>query len=526
MSIHPPLLEICGLTRRIGSVVVLEDVNLTLVRGEIVGLMGASGAGKTALVHWIAGMARGSAEPRHGAKNHPPHTPTNEPAATPAATVGRLLWHGRDVTRMTPSQATALGIALVPQEPALPDTFTVAEAISLGREPVRFGWFLDRPAMTRRAHDWLGRLGVAFDPTARLDALSASQRQMVALARALAAEPSLLLLDEPTGPLRPQDTDRLFEILGDLQARGTCIVYVSDRLGEIEALATRVVVLRDGRISGTLDRLELSRESLSALIVGKDLDLPIKELIEPGLEVLRVENVRTARHPKRDLSFTVREGEVVGLAGLVGCGRSELLRAIFGLDRAFGGSVVVNEAPLRPGTPAAAIAAGVALVAADGAIDEAGAGLALRDAIALPSLRRLSPAGLVNDQAIDRLAVLMNDHVSITPGPLDQPIGQLTTGQRRKAAIAQWLALKPSLVLLDEPTRGVAMSVRPEIYEMMERFAERGAAVLFASNDMDELLRVADRVLVMRDGGLAGCLTRDDDFSERGIMRLAAELPT
>jgi len=498
MPAHPPLLEVCDLTKHFDGVAALRGVSASVDRGEIVGVMGGNGAGKTTLLQVLAGGVRPDG--------------------------GRLLWEGRDTPIPDPRAAAALGIALVPSEPVFADRLTVAENVFLGREPRRLGVLVDRESMRQRTRTLTESLGADFDPEAIVGGLAARQRQLVAIARALSQDPRLLLLDDPTGPLRPQDTDRLFELLGDRQAQGMGMVFVSDRFAEIEALATRVVVLRDGLVSGACDRTGLDRRSVNALIVGGDLDLPIKELIEPGLERLRVDGVRTARFPEHEVRFSVREGEVVGLAGLVGSGRTELLRALFGLDRAAGGSVFIDDTRLPAGDPVAAIAAGVAFVPHDRRSEALIMERSLRESLTLPSLRRLAPAGIVNDEAVTRLAVIMIEHLAITPGDPTEPVGQLAAGQQQKAAIAQWLPLKPTIVLFDEPTRGVEVAVRAEIYEAMERLAERGAAVLFASNDLDELLRLSDRLLVMRDGALAGGLTRDDDFSERGIMQLAAGL--
>jgi ribose transport system ATP-binding protein len=509
MAAPPPLLEIQDLTRQLGGTTAIDGVSLTLARGEIVGLMGASGAGKSSLLHTLAGCMPPSPQTRSNA----PHR-------------GRVLWNGREVTDLGPRAAATLGIVLVPQNPEWPASLTVAEAVSLGHEPVKFGSWLDRREMTRRATEWLERLGTPLAPIARLATLGRAGQQMVALARALAMQPSLLLLDAPTSALRPQETDRLFEILGDLQAQGTAILYVTDRLGEIEALANRVVVMRDGKVSGILSRQELNPRSLGTLLVGNDLELPLKELIEPGVERLRVEGVRSLHFPDAAVNFTAREGEIVGLAGLVGSGRTSLLRTLFGLDRRAGGPVVVDDHAIPAIHPRASIAAGMVFVPDNAHLPGAADGFSLRDTLALPSLSRLSAAGVVSRAAVDRLAHLMNNHLSITDGPLDRPLDHLTPGQLRKAAFAQWLALRPTVVLLDEPTRGVDMATRAAIYESMERLAERGAAVVFASNSCDELLRVADRLIVFREGAVAGTLSREDDFTERGTMRLAAGLAT
>ncbi|MFN0130674.1 MAG: ATP-binding cassette domain-containing protein [Verrucomicrobiales bacterium] len=492
------LLDVQALTARYPSVTALEDVSFSIPRGEIVGLMGGSGSGISTLLHLLAGPIRGC-----------------------AVDAGRILWHGHDIARMPPTQRSALGIRLVPQHPTFPDALTVAEAMWLGQEPVRFHCLLDHPAMARQSRTWLDRLGIPLDPATPVRLLTPAQRQILAWARALAADPQLLLLDHPTSCLRPRDTDPLFESLGDLQARGTAIVFASDRLEEIKALASRLLILRDGRLAGELDMPSANPLAVHRLLAGHSLDLPIKELIEPGIDRLRVSRLRTRRFPEIEVNFTIQEGEIVGMAGLVGAGRTAILRALFGLDPRLEGSVMINEAELPPGRPDVALGAGAMFLEGQASPDPC-PGMTLRDSLCLASLPRLSAAGIISETAANRLARLLNHHLDITEQPLQSPLATLSPSQRRKAAIASQLALQPSVALFTAPTRGVTIAARAEIYECLERLAERGAAVLFASNDTNELLRLSDRLLVFRHGALAGTLSRQDDFTERGILRLAA----
>lgn len=516
-----PLLELRQLTAQVGESVVLDAVSTTIGRGEIVGLMGASGAGKSALLRTLAGLAPVPGVPF---SNHATAARASASRASAAASA-TMLWCGRELDGHDSRQATALGIVLVPQHPRYPEEFSVADALTLGIEPARFGR-LDRAARDRMAAEWADRIGLRVAVATQLDTLSPIQRQLVALARALAGEPVLLLLDAPTAALRPQDTDAFFEILGDLQARGTAVVFASDRVGEVAALASRVLVLRDGRLAGELARAELNPKSLGALLVGTHLDLPLKELIEPGLERLRVDGLRTQAHPGCAVSFSVREGEIIGLAGLLGSGRRALIRAVVGLDIAAAGSVHVNGTELPNPRLHHALAAGMVFVPDDAAATLPPADLPLADALTLARLPRLSPAGVVNRSALGRLAALLNEHLAITEVSVDTPLARLNRSQRRKAMLARALSGQPSVVILDSPTRGVTLQARAEIYEALERLAERGAAVLFVSDDTDELLRISDRLIVMREGAVAGELGREDDFSERGIVRLAAGLPT
>ena len=499
MTPTPPLMEVKGLTRRIAGVTALDGVDAVFARGEIVAIMGESGAGRSTLLRLLAGM----------------ETPTS----------GQLLWNGREITLPDVRTAQALGIALAHQTPAMDSRLTAAEYMFLGREPRRWGVMLDRRQRQHRAQEILDSLGASLAASAMVASLDSAQRQLVEIARALSQEAKLLMLDEPAGPLRPGQTDRLFEILGDLQARGVSLIYASNRFGEVEALATRVLVLRDGAVAGCLPRAGLKREVVVQLMAGTGLDLPIKELVEPGRENLRVTGLRTARFPEHALDFQVCEGEIVGLTGLVGAGGTEVVRTLFGLEPWKDGSFRVDTTPVRGGDPAAAMAAGVILVPSDrtaeGLIEE----LSTRENLALVSWPRLAVAGCINPQAVNVLTTLLQEHVSLAQEVADTPVRHLNAGQQQKISMAKWLAHQPQVALFDEPGRGIDIASKAEVYELMERLAERGAAVLFHSSDWQEILRMADRVLVMNNGRLAGILTRDDDFTERGIMRLAADMP-
>ena len=329
-------------------------------------------------------------------------------------------------------------------------------------------------------------------------------------------------MDEPTSSLTRTEVDTLFKVVGELKAAGVCVVFISHRIPEVMAIADRALVLKDGRNSGSLARGEMSAERIVNLMVGRDLNLAQRRpaSVQAGDSLLAVRGLRTAMWPREEISFDLRAGEITGMAGLVGAGRSEIARAIFGIDRPAGGSVSVRGVTLLPGNPRAAIAAGIAFAPEDrkdqGLILE----MAIRDNIALAGLDRMSRAGFINDRAVSRQAEQMRERLTIRTTGIHQAAGQLSGGNQQKVALAKWLALDPAVFILDEPTRGVDVGSKREIYEVIESLAARGAAVLMISSDLEEVLRLSDRVLVMHEGRLAGELPHAA-MSEAAVMRLA-----
>jgi ribose transport system ATP-binding protein len=491
-----PLLSARGLHKHFIGVHALQNVSAEFFAGEVVAVMGENGAGKSTLMKCLAGV----------------HEPDE----------GVIEWDGKEVRVDTTRKAEALGIAFIHQELNLCDNLTIAENVFLGREPRRAGIFVDGSAMQRRTAELLKRVGLHVPPGERVDRLSIGRRQLVEIARALSQQARLVIMDEPTSSLTKAETDILFGVVRDLKAAGVCVVFISHRIPEVMAIADRVTVLKDGKNSGGLTQAEMSPERIVSLMVGRDLDLKQRRPASTaqGKVLLSARALRTAMWPAHEVSFDLRAGEITGMAGLVGAGRSEIARALFGIDRPVSGSVSVHGQTLIPGNPRAAIRAGIAFAPEDrkeqGVILE----MAISENIALPGLRRMARAGFVNDRAVNAQADAMRQQLSIRTTDISKSTGQLSGGNQQKVALAKWLALRPSVFLLDEPTRGVDVGSKREIYEVIESLAAQGAAVLVISSDLEEILRLSDRVLVMHEGRFAGELP-SAMLSEESIMNLA-----
>ena len=491
----PPLLRAERLSKRFLGVRALTEVSADFRAGEVVAVMGENGAGKSTLMKCLAGI----------------HQPDD----------GTILWQGQPVRIAGARRAEALGIAFIHQELNLCDNLDVAGNVFLGREPLRAGFWLDRGTMHRRTAALLQRVGLRVSPDARVSSLSIGQRQLVEIARALSLDARLVIMDEPTSSLSAGETAALFRVVAELRAAGICVVFISHRIPEVMAIADRVLVLKDGRNSGALTKDELSPERIVSLMVGRDLPPPeARPARPPGRTVLEVAGLRTAAWPDKPLSFALRAGEIVGVAGLVGAGRTELLRALFGIDRPLGGEVRRDGTVLPPGRPRAAVRAGLALVPEDRKEQGLILDMTIRDNLTLPALHRLQRAGIVREEAVTATAETLRTRLSVRTNSLLRPVGDLSGGNQQKVALGRWLGLEPQVILLDEPTRGVDVGSKREIYAIIESLAAAGAAVMMVSSDLEEVLRLSDRIMVLHEGALAGELTRAD-ATEESVMRLA-----
>ena len=492
----PPLVEVRGISKRFPGVRALDNVSLAVAPGEVLALIGENGAGKSTLLKILAGV-------------QPPDA-------------GTMLVDGAAVRLRGVEDALELGIALIHQELNLADNLDLAGNIFLGREPRRAG-FLDLTAMHREAAHWLEMVGLDIDPATPLDQLPIGRQQLVEIAKALSTQARLLIMDEPTSSLSTRETETLFGVVKDLRSRGVSVIWISHRLGEVRELADRVVVLRDGKNAGEIaDRAEIEHDRMIRMMVGRDIDrLARRPSHPPGDVVLAARDLRTPAHPAHPVSLEVRAGEIVGIAGLVGAGRTELLATLFGITPAVAGSVAVAGRPVAPRNPIAAIRAGLALVPEDrkeqGLILE----MAVRENMSLAVLWPESRAGFIDAAAERRLAREMITALGIrTPGDR-QIVRFLSGGNQQKVVLAKWLAMRPRVLLLDEPTRGIDVGAKAEIYDLVHRLAGEGLAVLFVSSEMEEILSLSDRAFVMHEGRLAGMLSRDE-LSEENVMRLAA----
>lgn len=489
------LLEVRQATKRFPGVQALKGVNLQLRRGEVLAVIGENGAGKSTLMKILAGV----------------QTPDS----------GEILIEGRPVVIDSIRAALGLGISLIHQELNLSDNLDVGANIFLGREPLRWG-LIDRAQIRRESAKVLQLVGLDVSPDTIAGRLSIGQQQMVEIAKALSTRARILIMDEPTSSLSSHEAEQLFRVIKDLRSRGVSIVYISHRLGEVKELADRVLVLRDGENAGTLERHQIEHEAMVRLMVGRDVSqFYARTPHQPGPLVLEVKELRTVAHPRHPLSFQLHRGEIVGVAGLVGAGRTELLRALFGVDPLLGGEVRLGGERLTLRTPVDAIQAGMALAPEDrkqqGLILE----MAVRLNISLAGLRRhRRPLGLVNF-AVERNHTGEMIHVMNIKTPSSEQVVQyLSGGNQQKVVLGKWLALQPRVLLLDEPTRGIDVGAKQEIYSLMERLAASGMAVLFVSSEMEEILGMSDRTLVMHEGRITGELRRSE-LSEEAVMRLA-----
>lgn len=495
MNQGTPRLEGRGLSRSFPGVKALDGVDIRLGAGEVLAVIGENGAGKSTLMKILAGL-----QPPDG---------------------GQILYEGSPLALDGPAAATRAGIALIHQELNLAGNLDIAANIFLGREKRRWGFF-DEGAQQTAAATLMARIGLDMPPSTLVDRLAIGQQQLVEIAKALSYDARVLIMDEPTSSLSQTESARLFAAVDDLKRQGVSIIYISHRLGEVQALADRVAVLRDGRNAGELVGDAITHDAMVRLMVGRDLSqFYVRSPHRPGDTVLRAAQIVTPAWPGHAIDFSLRRGEVVGLAGLVGSGRSELLQVLFGIDSALAGQVILEGRTVPPASPRAAIDAGMALIPEDR--KEHGLVLteSVRHNIGLPGLHRhQGMGGLLDRQREENDAEAMRRDLGIKTPHLDQAVRFLSGGNQQKTVLGKWLALAPRVLLLDEPTRGVDIGAKREIYALMDRLAADGVAILFASSEMEEILGMADRVLVMHEGGLSGELSRDA-LSEEAVMRLA-----
>ncbi len=494
------ILQARNIVKRFPGVLALDGVDLDVSAGEILAVVGENGAGKSTLMKILAGDLRPDE--------------------------GQLLIDGSPLRLRSPREAMLAGVSLIHQELSLADNLDVGANILLGREP-RIGPFLRRDAARAEANVALMSAGLDIDPAASVADLGMGSRQLVEIAKALSTKARVLIMDEPTSSLTAVEADRLFETIERLRDQGTAIIYISHRLGEIERLADRVEVLRDGKHVGSLVGSEITRDKIVSRMVGRDLDRTRGLRGEVDLEfgtnppMLEVRGLRTSRFPESSIDLIVRRGEIVAMAGLVGAGRTELLRAIFGIDRPVAGLISVEGEDVRVEHPADAAAAGIAFVPEDRKAD----GLLLEEPIGenmtLPNLSVHARVGVIRHRRRERAVARELIHqMDVRPAEPDLIAGGLSGGNQQKVAVGRWVGCEPRVFLLDEPTRGVDVAAKAEIHVLLDRLARSGVAILAASSEMEELLAVSDRVIVMHEGRIAGDLARHE-VSEAAIMRLA-----
>jgi ribose transport system ATP-binding protein len=490
-----PILEMRGISKRFPGVIALDAVDFEINLGEVVALAGENGAGKSTLMKILGGVY----QPDEGA----------------------IRINGNETAIHSVSDASANGIGFVHQELNVLDNLSVAENVYLGREPKVFGFLVDRRKLNADTEVYLKRLGLNISPKTNLSELSIAQQQMVEIAKALSLNARILIMDEPTSSLTLTETEMLLEVIKDLRAQGVSIIYISHRLGEIKEIADRVVVLRDGKNAGVLERDEINHDSIVKLMVGRDIDRTYKPPATiDKTSLIEVRNLQTRRYPHHSISFTVRKGEILGFAGLVGAGRSEAAQAIFGVDAPIGGTVSLDGKLIEISSARDAIRNGIYLIPED----RRNCGLILdvpiRENITLPALSRYASAGLVNNAAEGKISREMCGKLNVKTPSIETKAGNLSGGNQQKVVLAKWLSLNPKLLIFDEPTRGIDVGAKAEIYQLMRNLAESGVAIVMISSDMEEVLGESDRVAVMHEGAITGILERAE-ASEEAIMKLA-----
>ena len=489
-----PILELIDVHKRFGSTHALRGVDFAVWPGEVHALLGENGSGKSTLMKIAYGE----------------HSPSS----------GRIVLDGVERTFVRPHAALEAGIAAVPQEVPLVESLSVIENILLGRLP-RHGPRVDWRGARARAAEVLETLGTGIDPSARAGRLRPADRQLVAIARALAVDARILIFDEPTSSLGHDHADALFHVIGELKRRGVGMVFISQRLQDVHEVSDRVTVIRDGLIAGSLPAAEADHRTITALMIGRELtEYFHKREVATGEPVLSVEGL-TLPGRFEDISFEVRAGEVVGVAGLVGCGRVEVLRSIYGADARPSGRIEVGGARQRPRGPASSVRAGVGMVTADRRAEGLVAPLSVHENVTMVKNRRLSLRPLRHPSNRRTTRRLM-DGLRIQARSPDAPVRSLSGGNQQKVVLAKWLALDLKVILLDEPTRGVDVGAKAEIYRIISELAEGGKGILVSSSENSELLGICDRILVMSRGRVVAEVDART-ATEAQIVDLAAE---
>lgn len=494
MSDTPVLAARC-LSKAFPGVQALDGVSLDVRAGEVHALAGANGAGKSTLMRILSG------------------------AESPDS--GEILMHGKPVRFRNPHDALRAGVAMMHQELQPFPAMTVAENIAMGREPVRgaLGW-LDRAAMRRQARELLTRLGVDIDPDRVMGTLGAGEMQTVEIAKALAWDSRVLIMDEPTSALSAREVEALFRIIGELTGRGAAIIYISHKLEEVFRMARRITVLRDGRVAASRDAAELNREKLIELMAGREV-AERGEVIPPraGTPAVEVRELRR-KGAFEGVTFHIGPGEIVGFAGLMGAGRSAVGCALAGVEPADGGEIRIAGRAVNIRTPADALAHGIAWVSEDRRVFGLVPGLGVTENLTLASLRRFCRGPVLRRRAETEAAIEQARALAIKTPALDYPVRLLSGGNQQKVVLGRGLLAAPSLLILDEPTRGIDVAAKAEIHAIIRRLAAEGRAILLISSETEEILALSHRMVVMRSGRISGELGGGEATAER-IMQLA-----
>jgi ribose transport system ATP-binding protein len=501
MSERDNILEVRGVTKRFPGVLALDDVSFGLGTGEVHALVGENGAGKSTLIKVVTGV----------------HRPDE----------GEIFFAGERVSFASPRAAQEAGISTIYQDTNLVPLRSVAQNIFLGREPRNRLGLTDMARMKREAEQLLGRYGIEADVTVPVRSLGVGVQQMVAIAKAASLDTRAVIMDEPTASLEAREVETLFRVVRQLREDGVGVLYVSHRLEELYEICERVTVMRDGKVVHTGDLEELPRLQLIAAMLGREAPEVEERLSSPtarehatGELVLEARGL-TAHHAPRDVSLEVHAGEVVGLSGLLGSGRTETAKAVFGARHLESGTVSVEGEQVDPGSPTEAIKNGLAFVPEDRKAEGIIPGLSVRENIVAAALPRLSHGGLVSRKEQDGLVERFMDRLGIKASSPDQPVGELSGGNQQKVMLARWLCMEPKVLILDEPTQGIDVGAKAEVQRLISELADDGLGVVMIDSEPEEIVEGSDRVIVLRDGGVVGTLS-GGELTEENLVHMIA----
>ena len=494
MSVEP-LLDVQQLSKRFPGVLAVDQVSLSLGRGEVLAVIGENGAGKSTLMKILAGVQ--------------------------TADSGDIRVDGQKCQFESTREAMDHGIVLIHQELNLCDNLNIGQNIFLGREP-RTAGIINRREINRRSNEFLELVGLDISPTTVVGSLTIGKQQMVEIAKALSVNARILIMDEPTSSLSAKESEALFHLIEQLRSQGVSIIYISHRLAEVKRLADRVVVLRDGKNAGELMGDEIQHDAMVQRMVGRDVSQFYSRQRHPtGDVVFKAEKIRTFAWPQHELSFEIRAGEIVGLAGLVGAGRTEMLQSLFGITPLLSGQCQLEGNPVQLNSPSQAIDHGICLVPEDRKQHGLIVDFSVANNIGLPNLKpNQRGPGFANFSTQRISSMEMCDLLDIKTPSIGQLVKFLSGGNQQKVVIGKWLAQDPKILLLDEPTRGIDIGAKEQIYKLMEQLASESMAILFASSEMEEILGLADRVIVLHEGQITGVLEHQQ-LSEQSVMQLA-----
>jgi ribose transport system ATP-binding protein len=493
MTTRSPILSLRGVQKSYGPIKVLHGVDLDIYAGEVVALLGENGAGKSTLSNIISGTVQPSA--------------------------GEMTWSGAAYAPASPRAAMDEGVGMIHQELKLLPKLSIAENVFVGRYPMKAGR-IDRAGMEERARSGLKRLGLDVSPDRLVEGLSTGKQQLIEIAKALTLNARLLILDEPTAALGGEETQLLFQQIERLKADGVGIIYISHRLEEIRQIADRIVVMRDGAKVQEFDTGNVPIRTIVEAMVGRSLERMFPALPAPSDHVaLEVRGLSSPSNTFRNINFSVRKGEVFGIAGLMGAGRTELVRAITGADPISAGEVLLHGKPVTPRSPIDAIRNGIVLVPEDRKLQGVVLEHSIAENIAYANLGEISRNGWISSRRIREFADEFIKRFGVK-GRGGQNAGELSGGNQQKVVLAKWLARKPQVVVLDEPTRGIDVGARSSIYDLIMDLARGGVAVIVVSSDLEEVLGVSSRIMVMAQGKQAGILNRED-ANDVSVMELA-----